>query len=445
MTGSPPESLALDLPRGRHHAPVRPEQLADLELPAQLADGSGGVALGAIGVRSTALSTGVSIAARRAHARLRLDSGLTYNAWAAYQPLTSDLAHFTLGGDCLDEHAIAVRDGTLAVMHELGELGATEDELDEARGEQTRAMQDPNARRVYVDYAAREALLGSEALSPEEFLAELEKLQGGDVAAAIAAHLEELILLAPTRTPTPPGFRDYGSRSHERLAGRTYSAGHWWRRRETIVSADEGVTLLPTDQESPVTIRFEDCMAVLRWSPTRVTMLGLDGSWIELQTRNLVGGESLIRSVLERVPPERVVSMEDVVTYESLLELAHSKLGRTDVGNQFQMLPEHLLPGERVENLAWVATSPIERGVLALTDQRLVYVSARRYFRRTKRVRAFAYSEISAVRGRYARAAKLLQLVSIVVGGETVRFWEFRPRQRAPEFWRALQERTSTS
>jgi hypothetical protein len=307
-------------------------------------------------------------------------------------------------------------------------------------------MQDPNEHRGYLDYAAREALFGAEARSPDELVAEMEALRAEDVAAAVAPHLEELIVVAPARMPTPPGFHEYGSWPQDHFIGQTYTTGRLFRRGDTIVSADEGITLIPADRGPPATIRYKDCMAVLRWSPKRLTLLALDGSWIELRTRNIPRGEVLVRSVLQQVPLERIIPMDDVVTHESLLDLAHSKLRWTDLADkELKRLPEHLLPGERVDNLARVTTTLLERGLLALTDQRLVYVSTRRVFKRDRRVRAFSFHEISEVRGEHGRAANLLQLLTIVASGETRRFWRFRPRRRALEFWEVLRERTSAA
>jgi hypothetical protein len=61
-----------------------------------------------------------------------MTAGLTYSVGADYLPLTRDVAHVTLGADCLDEHATAVRDGILDVLDALAADGPTEGELADA-------------------------------------------------------------------------------------------------------------------------------------------------------------------------------------------------------------------------------------------------------------------------------------------------------------------------
>jgi hypothetical protein len=106
--------------------------------------------------------------------------------------------------------------------------------------------------------------------------------------------------------------------------------------------------------------------------------------------------------VLRRFAEELVIPMEDVQTEESLVELAVEKLGRTKVLDQFKELPEQLLPGERVENLAQIDQF-LSRGLLVLTDRRLLYLS-RRFIIRSERVREVERADIRGIEGSERRA-----------------------------------------
>lgn len=441
MTGPPGDQLELELASGNRASAFEPSPLRGLELPAQISDGSGGVAVGLVGHRSTALSTGAGLAVRRAHSRLRLDTGLSYNPDGTYQPLTADLAHLTIGADCLDEHAAAVRDELLAVLRALAEEGPTEDELQEARAERARSASEPAEARGWLDYAAREVLMSGRPLLPEQILAELEALTAGEVAEALAEPLSGAIVLAPTRTPRPPGFAEYGTWPYKPVHGRSFRQTPLKIGRNVkVVASDEGVTLYSPEQTEPITVRFDECAAVLRWSPSRVTLLALDGSWIELRSRTLRRGPELVRHVLERVPEEWVIPMEDVQTPESLIELAGEKLGRTHVARELQLLPEHLLPGERVENLAQLDQF-LKRALLVLTDRRLIYIS-RGHVGRAKGMREVALADIVEVEGT-ERKARIRGRVTVRTARTTFGFSRFAKRRRAAEFWRALNERAT--
>jgi hypothetical protein len=181
-------------------------------------------------------------------------------------------------------------------------------------------------------------------------------------------------------------------------------------------------------------------VGVLRWSPTRMTVLGLDGSWIELRAWSLRDGGDLLEHISASVSHERFVSMEDVQDLTSLIELARDKLGRTEYAEQFNALPENLIPGERVENLAQASTRLFEGGILALTDRRVLYIS-KGSLGRMKPVRSFDLDELTRVHGKHASLVWLGRRVGFVVDDETVRFKAIQPRRRAVEFWRALRER----
>jgi zinc protease len=70
-TGKPPSQLTFDLPPGGRSEVPPSEPRPRLDLPAHLADGSGGVSLGVVGERASALSAGFWVIERRAENRLR--------------------------------------------------------------------------------------------------------------------------------------------------------------------------------------------------------------------------------------------------------------------------------------------------------------------------------------------------------------------------------------
>jgi predicted Zn-dependent peptidase len=437
LTGPPPDSLRLELPSGRRHAPPRAEPLPHVRLPAHLAEGSGSVGISALGERSIALTIALSIATERAHDRLRLAGGLSYSISANYVPLNAERAHVVVGADCLPEHAQPVLDGMLDVLAELANAGPTQEELDDLRAR--RRTDDESEVRGRLDYAAREELLGGTAVSREELDAELDALTPEDVRDAVAATLGNLIVLAPERTQPRRGFAAWGSWPAESVDGSRY------RPRvlggASLYLADEGISLAGRDEYDTVTIRFDDCAALLRWTAGRVTLIGKDGSWIEIKPQTFRKGDELVAAVTQRVADDVVIPME-ALEERSLAEVAEEKLAEPrDVADELRVLAEQLQPGERVENLAAV-TRALKPGLLALTDRRLLHVTLGFTGGRTE-VREFPFASIDAVKGRTRLYPRLLGRLTIVADGKRISFGACKPQARAVELWQALRERSA--
>src|SRR5262249_2158090 len=124
LSGRPPATLDLQLPSGRRLAPPAPAAIRGLQLPAYVAAGGGeGLRVPSLPTRPTALPVALSLLAQRLYQSPRQRRGLSYDACATYLPLTRDLAHLTLGADCLDQHAVSVRDQMLEELSRLADDG----------------------------------------------------------------------------------------------------------------------------------------------------------------------------------------------------------------------------------------------------------------------------------------------------------------------------------
>ncbi len=143
LSAPPPADWTLDLPGGEAAPPPPVEPIPSLELPCQLAEGTGGVALSAVGQRSSELQAGWFIAAERAHDRLRREAGISYSPRGTYVALDGKTAHLVLSADCKDPDAGRVRDELLAVLDELADGGPTEAELAWDRSVMSRSLDEP--------------------------------------------------------------------------------------------------------------------------------------------------------------------------------------------------------------------------------------------------------------------------------------------------------------
>ncbi len=440
MTGRPPDKFDLELRAGARSPAPMPERRPRLELPSHIAWGSGGVSIGMVAERSSALSAGFTIVVQRAEERLRRALGLSYNVGGHYEPLEATTAHLLLGADCLDENADKVQRELMGVLEELAATGPTKEELTEVRDERIRAAAEPLNAGAWMDYGIRDELLGAEVLSGEEVVARADALTPEEVAAAIAACLPELIVLAPGGTTRPRKLNIHQEKDPEPVTGpRRYTDP---TDKQTYFITDErGVTLYRAG-ELPATVLFAECAAALRFSDMRVSLWSLDGAWMEIAGRYLVDGAELIRWVLDQIPPEMVVPMEDVQTRGSMLDLYVEKTAGHGRPNEYNALLEALHPGERLEDL-YALKAYRRRGLLAITDRRLIS------FWGNKKGDQLAMAETAIADLRWARVEPTTNLAQgrqyflvHIREGETLKFGGFTPRSRAHDFGRRLEELT---
>lgn len=435
LSGPPPDDLSLPLAPGGAFAPPELEPLPGLALPAHVDRGSGGVAVGLLVERTSAATTFLRIAAERVHEQLRMTAGLTYSVGADYLPLTKDFAHVTLGADCLDEHATAVRDGMLDVLAALAEDGPTQRELDDAAAD-TRRWVDPSALTGLLDQATTDELFGKEPKSLASLIAEVEALAPGDISSLLQEALRTAILVAPTGATAPGrGYVAYDLGAAPRPEGRTYTAvGHRpWSRKPTLVGGEDGIALVQA-HEPDVVVPFASCVAAVRRDDGAVSLLARDGSSIEFVPAWVRGGDELLALVERRVPSERVVFAESGDVQLLVFNLALEKIGRRGFAwREVERLPDQLEPGERVLTLAQVERL-FGRGLLAVTDRRLLFLGSG-FTRRANIVRSYRYESISDVRKR--------RDVTIVADGKRIRLGKLTPAARRTEIVALVRERVS--
>lgn len=438
MTGRPPDKLDLGLLPGERRPAPSPEPRPRLELPSQLAAWGGGVAIGTVAERSSALSAGFTIVMQRTEDRLRRVLGLSYNVGGAYEPVEANTAHLSLGADCLDENADKVQRELLAILEEMASTGPTAAELVEIRNERIRAAADPTNAGGWLDYATRDELLGAEVLSPDEVSDRAAVLTPEEVAAAFAECLPELIVLAPAGTTRPRKLHVHQEVDPEPVVGgRTYRDP---TEKDTYFATDErGITLFRAGQP-PATVLFEEVAVLLRFSDLRVATWSVDGTWMEIAGRFLEDGGGLIRWILEQLPSEIVVPMEDVQTSGSMFDLYLEKLAGHDRAKEYTALLDELHPGERLEDL-YALKAFRQRGLLAITDRRILRMW------RQKNSDQVASEEMPLEDLHWARVEPTIQMGRLhfllhLQEGEAIKFAGFTSRQRANDFGERLDALT---
>lgn len=444
IAGPLPEDLTFPLRPGLRSAPPNPTSSPRLRSPAYVASDGGGVAMSFLGSRSAALTVGLELLERRVHRNLRLQRGLSYSASSTYLPLTSTIAHVTFGADCLDEHAQAVRDGIVAELQRLAHDGPDTAEL--ATAVQARVEHWSDEQPVVasdLDALAMAELLGDDLPTRDALRREHQSLTRDGVAAALHELMPTAILAAPTGDAVPEGFAPFPAAPPQPLKGQRYMRrGRRVRdlpKPSRVIASPEGITLLPKNRDPGATIMFNEVAAVLELGPGRMTVVGLSGDGIQLDTNVLLKGRDLEGRLRHAIAASLFVDVQEEQG-GSLIDLSRSKLGyRSVVANEVAALPGYLQRGERVLTLAVAVRK--KRGLLALTDRRILFLakpgSSKPLFVE------IPLQEVTKVR------RGLMDFIERCVKVRTTRtgyrFAGVEPRERADEFLQALKTPSSPS
>lgn len=381
LTGEPPPDMRWNLPEGPRMPPGEPLPIAYLELPAAFPGGATGVVvLTLVAKRSVALRMATWIVHRRARRRLRYELGVTYDISWSYEPLTRELSHVTIWADSLPANAAEVARGLVGVVDELATTGPTEEELDRERHDAREWREDPESVPSFLFFDAVQELLDDDFQTVAESAAELEAVTPGEVAQALADAFESALLVLPEETPSPDDrFKPYPSSSPQRVSGRKLSfRGLNVRRddrRTRLVVGDDGVSLLRPDGTA-LTVRFDDCVAVERWTGGIRALWGADGVRLFVVPDAWRHGDLVARAIEERVPAELVVPMEPELD-ERTAEVAAVAETRVKRGwltsGELDLIPTLLERGEHVVTLARAGRGWRE-GMLVLSDRRLLFL-----------------------------------------------------------------------
>ena len=376
MSGEPPEDLGFELPAGERRPAPAPEEIV-MQYPAFLAEGTGGVMLTATGARSTALQVASTIAGDRLFDAVRRDRGMAYAPASGYDRLDARVACVMLSSDCQDDDAPAVMEEIWRIVAELGEHGATQEELDRVRRTVERALGDPDAARGELDRLATNELVGARVPSLEELLAEYEALTPEAIVGAARELAASALLLGPEGTSAPSGsFCPYAHREPAVVEGRRYEQ----RGRsasgppEAATIDDRGVSYHPPGG-APITIEW-DHVAAAEHRPDggSIVLYARDGSFIVLSSLDFAGGEELLGAVREKVAhvmvPGADAAVAERVEREARERLEEPRL----VGGPLLRLAGVLATDEEIAELE-IGTYEGVRGLLALTDRRVLWLT----------------------------------------------------------------------
>ncbi len=370
MTGEPPASLDLGLPDGTRHPPPPVEPLPGSSGRRFLSDGSGGLAVGGVGERSTPLNAALTVAHERLYERLRIDLGLVYEPWSTYETLGPDHAHVLVGAECPDERAERVADEVWRIVSDLAEGGLGEEDLAGHRKRSARMYAEPDSVFAELDHAASQELVGADPVDTDAVLRELDELDARAVGEAVAAAFEHAIFVVPTGIERLEGFEAYDPARPDPVKGTVfaYDEEHVGPGYELHVG-DPGLTLVRPD-DPPLTLAWDEIVLAERAPGDNLILMARDSSWLELPFASLPGGEAR-RSVVERLPDGVTIPAGNLEATEALEDLGSKLPEAVHVAAELGALPRQL-GDEEVPEAVMAYRHGDNRGLLALTNERLI-------------------------------------------------------------------------
>ena len=431
MTREPPEDLGLELPGGERFAAPEPQPL-DVEYPAYLAEGTGGVAVTAVGKRGTALRTATSIAADRLYDQVRRERGLAYAPYGNYGPIGAGDTHLIFGSDCSDDDAPAVLDVLWSTVRGLAEDGAEEAEIERYRKLATRDLDEPDSRRGELDVLAADELTGAGPAPRSEWLPELEALTGEQVAEAFSEAMRTALLLGVNNVKAPaPGLRPFCVRQPKPVeTGCHKLKGAGPANPAEIRIDDRGITHR-SDTDSLVTVEWDACAAVERHPEGSLTLIGCHDCSVTVAPLAWDEGERIVEQVLAHVPPELVIPSSDAEPAAAVSQAAEAQLDAPQrVGGALTTLARALKVGEEPVELAEGMSEGV-RGVFALTTKRVLWLTS-------EGGQQVLLEEVKDVR---LPRMRFMDGPIVVAHAEYEVAVEVRPMKRAREIAAAIRER----
>jgi zinc protease len=421
--GPEPLDVDLGLPPGESRQPPPAEPLAGLEFPAWVAQGTGGVAIGAVAERTWGTTVMMGLAQERVFERLRRDEGLVYDVWGDYLPLGRDLSHVALGAACTDDQAARVADALITALEQLRDAGPSDDELAtfKRRIERGRA-DDPDAVRRDLDRVTRETLLGR-TVDPAEVLRLLGAVEASDVQAAAAGVLASAIVRVPDDCAAP----------REALASLDRPPAEFDAPRFKLKSLRQGASEIAVGEAGVrysgnggvVAIPAHEVAAVIEGTGGDFLVVAVDGSWVEIDPRTLRDGEAATEAIRGLSPAPLIPSDDERPGW--VKQLAAEKLtSKWVVQSELALLPDLLDRDERPVTMA-EARRGLRWGLLVVTSRRLMFLYDGL---RKEEFLQFPRSDVKQIRSRRKLFDKVL---CVAVGDDEFEFTDLKPREREAE------------
>jgi hypothetical protein len=306
ILGDIPAGLRIPLPAGARPemAPLRP---CELDLPAYLVAGRGGVGISLTGEARVASTAALAILQSRLTQQLRHERGLSYEVTSALEHLDPRMHHAWIAADALPDEVPMAAHVALTELEQLATEGATERELADYVQQMRRAGDAPDATWQLMLSQARSHLLCGELRDRAGMLRHAAALTSQDIATAMTGLRRQMIMVTPQALPAVrarmPPLRATPAAA---VTGTRYTAR---RAQVSLTIGADGVSL-QGESDLQATVRFDDLAALLRWNDGTQMLVGNDGFRIRLAAADWSGADQALSDLPGLVTAAQIVTID---------------------------------------------------------------------------------------------------------------------------------------
>jgi zinc protease len=306
IAGDIPAGLRIPLPEGARPEmePLRP---CELDLPAYLVAGRGGVGISLIADAGLASGAALAILQSRLTQQLRHQRSLSYQVTSASECLDPRLRHAWIAADALPDEVPMAAHVALTVLEELAADCATEQELADYVQQMRRACEALDTPWQLLLSQARSCLLRGKIRDQAGMLRRAAALTSRDIAAAMTDLRRQMIVVTPQVLPAVQGrMPRLRAMPVATVTGIRYPAQG--ASGSLIIGAD-GVSL-QGEPDLLATVRFDDLAALLRWNDGTQMLVGNDGFRIQLAAGDWNGADQALSDLPGLVAAVQIVTID---------------------------------------------------------------------------------------------------------------------------------------
>jgi len=300
-----PQGLTLRLPGGVRHPVPTPSSTLPVT-PAYFSGDSRAVVLDAVVRRRVAASVFTGVLERELFRGLRQEAGLSYTAGADYNPRGDGYAVITALADALPEKQDAVLGGFVDILAKMRVGRIDRADVDAVATKNADALTNAEVHAARLPTQAFSLLTGAPLVSTEELSGELKAVTAADVHEVAREALGSALLMVPDgRRADWAGFAEAPTTSERAVLGTPYKSLE--NPAVRLLVGPEGVSMAGQDQA--VTVRYDECAAVLGWPDGRRMLIGQDAVTVAVEPTMFAGAAAALPVIDAAVRPELRVAM----------------------------------------------------------------------------------------------------------------------------------------
>ncbi|MFG2563384.1 M16 family metallopeptidase [Streptomyces sp. NPDC048496] len=305
-----PAGLSLNLPAGERR-PMPAVTSALPESPAYFSEGTGGVLLDAVVADTAAAMLYAGVLERELSRDLRQEGGYSYTAATNLTPRRDGFAVLTAFADALPAKQGAVLGGFVDVLARLQAGRVEQAGLDAVRARYESALTASDVAVHRLPGMAENLLAGRPPRTVDELLAELRSVTPAQVhEVALEAASTALMQVPSGHSADWAGYTAAPTNSSYTVPGRKFAALSG--DGSALIVGDEGVSMTARGgdgSECAVTVRYQDCAAMLCRPDGGRQLIGADGLVVEVEPTLYGLDARALASVDAAVAPDAVVPL----------------------------------------------------------------------------------------------------------------------------------------